>query len=80
MELTHLSELEKATKKGRIQLFRLGIGLLFIIGVMLYTVVRFDATHGGSLFIVIAAMIGGYMAMNIGANDVVFTIKGMSID
>jgi PiT family inorganic phosphate transporter len=37
---------------------------------MLYTVVRFDATHGGSLFIVIAAMIGGYMAMNIGANDV----------
>ena len=70
MELTHLNELEKATKKGRVQLFRLGIGLLFIIGVMLYTVVRVDVTHGGSLFIVIAAMIGGYMAMNIGANDV----------
>ncbi|CRI67443.1 putative phosphate permease jhp_1384 [Thiocapsa sp. KS1] len=70
MELTHLNELEKATKKGRIQLFRLGMGLLFIIGVMLYAVVRVDVTHGGSLFIVIAAMIGGYMAMNIGANDV----------
>ncbi|WP_296809612.1 inorganic phosphate transporter [Thiocapsa sp.] len=70
MELTHLNELEKATKKGRTQLFRLGIGLLFIIGVMLYAIVRVDVTHGGSLFIVIAAMIGGYMAMNIGANDV----------
>jgi inorganic phosphate transporter, PiT family len=68
MELTHIHDLEKATKKGRVQLFRLGMGLLFIIGVMLYTVVRVDA-HG-SLFIVIAAMIGGYMAMNIGANDV----------
>jgi PiT family inorganic phosphate transporter len=44
--------------------------LIFIIGVMLYTAVRVDATNGGSLFIVIAAMIGGYMAMNIGANDV----------
>lgn len=68
MELTHISELEKATKKGRIELFRLGMALLFIIGVMLYTLVRGEAQ--GSLFIVIAAMIGGYMAMNIGANDV----------
>ena len=68
MELSHISELEKATKKGRVELFRLGIGLFFIIGVMLYTVARGDAQ--GSMFIVIAAMIGGYMAMNIGANDV----------
>lgn len=68
MELKHISELEKATKKGRVELFRLGIGLFFIIGVMLYTVARGEAE--GSMFIVIAAMIGGYMAMNIGANDV----------
>ncbi|MGF1548551.1 MAG: inorganic phosphate transporter [Thiotrichales bacterium] len=68
MELKHINQLEKATKKGRIELFRLGMGLLFIIGVMFYTLVRGEA-HG-SLFIVIAAMIGGYMAMNIGANDV----------
>lgn len=68
MELKHISELEKATQKGRVELFRLGIGLFFIIGVMLYAVARGEA-HG-SMFIVIAAMIGGYMAMNIGANDV----------
>ncbi len=68
MELSHVSELEKATQKGRSELFRFGMGLLFIIGVMLFTIAR-----GGdqvSLYIVIAAMIGGYMAMNIGANDV----------
>jgi len=68
VELKHINEFEKATKKGRVELFRLGIGLLFIIGVMLYALARGEAQ--GSLFIVIAAMIGGYMAMNIGANDV----------
>lgn len=68
MELKHISELEKATKKGRGELFRLGMGLLFVIGVMLYTMARGEAQ--GSMFIVVAAMIGGYMAMNIGANDV----------
>jgi PiT family inorganic phosphate transporter len=68
MELTHINELEKATKKGRIQLFRLGMGLLFIIGVMFYAIARVEAD--GSFFVVIAAMIGGYMALNIGANDV----------
>jgi len=68
VELQHIKELEKATKRGRSELFRLGIGLLFVVGVMLYTIVA-----GGrdfSMFVVIAAMIGGYMAMNIGANDV----------
>ena len=68
MELQHISELEKATKKGQLELFRLGMGLLFIIGVMLYALMRGEGQ--GSIFIVIAAMIGGYMAMNIGANDV----------
>lgn len=68
MELKHIDELEKATRKGRSELARLGTGLFFIIGVMLYAVVRGEAQ--GSMFLVAAAMIGGYMAMNIGANDV----------
>ena len=68
MELKHIDELEKATKKGRVELFRLGIGLLFIVGVMFFVLMRGDA--GSSMFVVVAAMIGGYMAMNIGANDV----------
>lgn len=68
MELKHIDELEKATKKGRVELFRLGIGLLFIVGVMFFVLMRGEA--GSSMFVVVAAMIGGYMAMNIGANDV----------
>lgn len=68
MELKHINEFEKATKKGRGELFRFGMGLLFIVGVMLYTLVRGEAN--GSMFVVVAAMIGGYMALNIGANDV----------
>ena len=68
MELKHIDELEKATKKGRVELFRLGIALLFIIGVMVFVLIRGEA-HG-SMFVVVAALIGGYMAMTIGANDV----------
>lgn len=67
MELKHINELERATKKGRAELFRLGIGLLFILGVMVYA--SFRGGEGGMLLIV-AAVVGAYMAMNIGANDV----------
>ena len=68
MELRHISKLEKATKKSRNEVFRLGIGLIFIIAVMLYAMA--DSGIGNSMFVVIAAMTGGYMALNIGANDV----------
>jgi len=68
MELKHLSEIEKATRRGRSEMFRMGMALLFIVGVMLYAGMRGEGE--GSLVLVVAAMIGGYMAMNIGANDV----------
>ncbi|MCB1907778.1 MAG: inorganic phosphate transporter [Rhodocyclaceae bacterium] len=67
MELKHLSEIERATQPGRNELARLGIALLFIVGVMLFASTRGAAPN---MVLVIAAMIGGYMAMNIGANDV----------
>jgi len=69
MELKNINELEAATLKGRSELFRIGTALLFIVGIMLFI----EMTHQpgqGKLLLVIAAMIGGYMAMNIGANDV----------
>jgi PiT family inorganic phosphate transporter len=50
-------------------LFRLGLGILFIVLVMIYAKTTVGSIGGGPLLIV-AAMIGGYMAMNIGANDV----------
>ena len=68
MEFKHISEIEKATRPGQSELFRFGIALLFIVGVMLFVAMRGESQ--GSLILVVAAMIGGYMAMNIGANDV----------
>ncbi len=67
MELEKIAEIEYATWVGRKELFRLGTALLFIIGIMLFTISREGAV---SHLLVIAAMIGGYMALNIGANDV----------
>ncbi|HHJ81383.1 MAG TPA: inorganic phosphate transporter [Candidatus Tenderia electrophaga] len=67
MELEKIAEIEYATWVGRKELFRLGTALLFIIGIMLFTISRSgDVSH----LLVVAAMIGGYMALNIGANDV----------
>jgi len=68
MEFKHLSDIEKATRPGQNELFRFGIALIFIVGVMLFVAMRGEGQ--GNLMLVIAAMIGGYMAMNIGANDV----------
>ncbi|OOY40614.1 inorganic phosphate transporter, partial [Solemya velum gill symbiont] len=69
MELQNLSQIEKATRFGRPELFRLGVALLFIVGIMLFSGFSLQGLDGGYM-LVAAAMIGGYMAMNIGANDV----------
>lgn len=69
MELKHINELEKATKKGQAELLRLGFALLFIIAVMLYATQQGVSGLNG-VMLAIAAVIGAYMAMNIGANDV----------
>lgn len=69
MEFKNIQDIENATTVGREQMFRLGSAVLFIVGTMLFaSTIR----PGGdiSIELVIAAMIGGYMAMNIGANDV----------
>jgi PiT family inorganic phosphate transporter len=70
MEIRIIQGIEDATHIGRKELFRLGTALLFIVSIMLYS--SNLAVDGGQVRIelVVAAMIGGYMAMNIGANDV----------
>lgn len=69
MELQNIVKLEKATNKGRRELLRIGIALLFMFGIMLFVGIR-GVNTPGQLMLMIGAMIGGYMAMNIGANDV----------
>jgi inorganic phosphate transporter, PiT family len=69
MDLKNINQIEEATQPNQSELFRLGIGFLFVILVMMYTGASFTDVPGGYM-LTIAAMIGGYMAMNIGANDV----------
>jgi PiT family inorganic phosphate transporter len=69
MKFKHIDEIHNATKSGREELFRVGTALLFIIGIMLYLTAN-PPPSGNSILLIAAAMIGGYMALNIGANDV----------
>jgi PiT family inorganic phosphate transporter len=68
MDLKNIEKIEKATEFGRKDSMRLGLALFFLIGVMLF--VSFTSGAHMDMTLIIAAMIGGYMAMNIGANDV----------
>ncbi|MCF8198814.1 MAG: inorganic phosphate transporter [Sulfuritalea sp.] len=70
MELKDLIEFEKATKRGRRESVRLGTSLIFIVAIMLYASLSIGIQGPHGVMLIIAAMIGGYMAMNIGANDV----------
>ena len=69
MELQNLSQIEKATRFGRPEMFRFGMALLFVILIMLVAGINLGDVPKNYMLI-IAAMIGAYMAMNIGANDV----------
>ncbi|SNC64914.1 inorganic phosphate transporter, PiT family [Marinobacter sp. es.048] len=69
MELDQINAIERATRYGRAEVFRIGLAVIFLAGIMLY-VRSIGADAPNMVMLVIAAMIGGYMAMNIGANDV----------
>jgi PiT family inorganic phosphate transporter len=71
MDVKQVNQLHKTAEKQQGEILRLGAALLFMAAIMLYTIVRGEELGvQGSMFVVIAAMIGAYMAMNIGANDV----------
>lgn len=69
MEFKDINQLEAAAGTGRKETIRFGMATLFIVGIMLYTGASIGNIEDAYLLIA-AAMIGGYMAMNIGANDV----------
>jgi len=70
MEIQTMKKLEQeALKKSGTDFMRLGFALFFMIAVLTFSFV----SNGGipnNMFLAIAALIGAYMAMNIGANDV----------
>jgi len=70
VEIRTIRKLQKqAHKKNHAEIARIGFALFFLAAILAYSF----ATSGGvpnNLFLAIAAVFGGYMAMNIGANDV----------
>ncbi len=70
MEFKNIADLQKASSRGQKEIFKLGMGLLFVLAIMLYTTINLEVSGTQGSILIIAAMIAGYMAMNIGANDV----------
>jgi inorganic phosphate transporter, PiT family len=68
-DLKRLSRVERATLQMGRGNAKIGVGLLFILGVWAYLALQ-AGTGEGELFVVAAGVIGAYMALNIGANDV----------
>ena len=70
MEIHTMKRLEEeALKKSGTDFSRLGFALFFMIAVLTFSFL----SNGGipnNMFLAVAALIGAYMAMNIGANDV----------
>ncbi len=69
MKITDINKIKEFTLSGRGELFRIGTAILFIVGIMLFLNTSLPMA-GSHTLLVAAAMIGGYMALNIGANDV----------
>ncbi|SNY92580.1 inorganic phosphate transporter, PiT family [Cohaesibacter sp. ES.047] len=69
MKVRDYLKIEDAADLSRTEVGRLGTAVLFIVGVMIYTGTQF-ADVDRAFLLVAAAVIGAYMALNIGANDV----------
>ncbi len=68
-DLKRFARIEAAAHQAGLQNVKLGVGLLFILGVWAYLTLQSGSSQG-DMFVVAAGVIGAYMALNIGANDV----------
>ena len=68
-DLKRIVQLEKATTIVSKNNINIGISILFLLCVVIFTIYQTSSIENSSILI-IAALIGGYMALNIGANDV----------
>lgn len=69
MELKDLATIERAAYFSQAEMLRLGVTLTFIVGIILFVHGQVSNADNG-MILVAAGVIGGYMAINIGANDV----------
>ncbi|MDR1554646.1 MAG: inorganic phosphate transporter [Campylobacteraceae bacterium] len=71
MELKSIPDVKNVKKFGFLDAVKLIIGFAFLLLAMIYTsIAQADGFEGGGKLLIIAAIFGGYMALNIGANDV----------
>jgi inorganic phosphate transporter, PiT family len=68
-DLKKLTGFMAGVRKQNKTLSNMGLSLVFLIGVLIYATLELGG-GGTGVFVVAAAVIGAYMAMNIGANDV----------
>ncbi len=68
-DLKRLGKVELALTETGNELVNLGIALLFLFAVWVF-VTLYASGLDNKVFVVVAGVIGGYMALNIGANDV----------
>lgn len=68
-DLKRITQLEKASTRVGLGNLNMGFALLFVLGVWVFTFFKSGSADGYSI-IAVASIIGAYMAMNIGANDV----------
>ena len=69
MVIKDYTRIERAAGISRSEVGRIGSALLFMVAIMVFTGSKF-AGNDQAFLLIAAALIGGYMAMNIGANDV----------
>jgi len=68
-DLKKYTRLEKARYRVGRENFNLGLGFAFLLAVLGFAFIQTGSLEG-NIMIIAAAVIGGYMALNIGANDV----------
>ena len=69
MGLKSIKKNERAALQQQTQFIHFGLTFFFMAGILLYVYLISKGMHG-SIVLLASAVIGGYMAMNIGANDV----------
>lgn len=70
MDLKDLNQIEDTGAEMRLELLRIGGAILFLVGIMLFIGMTTSDSSPNHTFLIVSAVIGGYMALNIGANDV----------
>lgn len=69
MEFNNFKQIESAVDAQQNEFLRFGSGIVFLVAVLVYVWLNMKGLEGSTV-LAISAVIGGYMAMNIGANDV----------